>query len=301
MRYLTIKSLLIIILVASISCSRETKEQEINMELNAQNYNEESHKEMKKVKVITLGSFHFNFPNLDVNQTGREDQIDVFEQKYQEEIELIVEKLKKFKPTKIVIERQPKYQSKYDSLYTSYINGEHKLTRSEEQQIGFRLAKELGLSSLYCTDSWGTDYEDIKKVINGNDTIANGKFMDYFYNNPDSILKSFHNEKVLFKTEGILAELKKMNSHEYVKKGLGDYLIGIFKYETDENDQFGPDFVTGWWFNRNLRIFRNIQRIKTEPEDRILVIYGAGHMNLLNIFFEASPEYELLDVNDYLK
>ncbi|MCS2306524.1 DUF5694 domain-containing protein [Bacteroides thetaiotaomicron] len=34
---------------------------------------------------------------------------------------------------------------------------------------------------------------------------------------------------------------------------------------------------------------------------RILVIFGAAHMNLLNYLFECSPEYKLLNVNDYLK
>ena len=113
-------------------------------------------------------------------------------------------------------------------------------------------------------------------------------------------MQSFRNEEALFKTKGIVAELKRMNDPEQLIKSLGDYFIGVFKYETPEYDQFGPDFTTGWWFNRNLRIFRNIQRLNTTAEDRILVIYGAGHMNLLNIFFESSPEYELLEVNDYL-
>ncbi len=285
---------LLIILVISNSCKTKT-------ELSQQKiYNVESQDESIRTKVLTLGTFHFNFPNLDVVKTDRNDQIDVLDFNYQKEIGLIVDKLAKFKPTKIVIERQPEKQQLYDSLYASYLNGDHKLSRSEEQQIGFRLAKKLGLNQLYCTDAWGTDYEDVLKVTDGNDTISKGKFMDYFYNNPDSILNPYRNEKPLFKTEGILADLKRMNSEEYVKKGLGSYLIGIFKYETNDNTQLGPDFVTGWWFNRNLRIFRNIQRIDVTPEDRILIIYGAGHMNLLNILFEASPEYELLYVNDYL-
>lgn len=272
-----------------------------NTELNDQNtYKEESPKEIKKTKVLTLGSFHFNFPNMDVAKTEEDDKIDVLDPQYQKEIEIIVSKLEKFKPTKIVIERRPELQKKYDSLYSSYLNGTHTLSRDEEQQIGFRLAKRLGLKKLYCTDAWGEDYEDVKKVVDGNDTIAKGKFMDYFYNHPDSTLNSYRNEIPLFKTEGILAELKRMNSEQFVKNGLGDYLIGIFKYETKNNNQFGVDFITGWWFNRNLRIFRNIQRIDSTPQDRVLVIYGAGHMNLLNIFFEASPEYELLYVNDYL-
>jgi len=290
------KKLLILFLITNIfySCKNETI---ANKQIPTI---KEKENNIAQTKVLTLGAFHFTFPNRDVVKTAKEDQINVLDAKYQKEIELIVDKLVKFKPTKIVIERQPEKQQTYDSLYISYLNGKHKLSGSEAQQIGFRLAKRLGLKQLYCTDAWGTDYEDVKKAVYGNDTIAKGKFMDFFYNNPDTILNSYRGKKSLFKTEGILAELKRLNSAEFVKKGLGDYLIGIFKYETKENDQFGPDFVTSWWFNRNLRIFRNIQRINAKPEDKILVIYGAGHMNLLNIFFEASPEYKLLHINDYL-
>ena len=31
----------------------------------------------KQIEVLTLGSFHFNFPNLDVIKTNTEDKIDV--------------------------------------------------------------------------------------------------------------------------------------------------------------------------------------------------------------------------------
>lgn len=291
------KNILIFFLFASIfySCDNDKT-------LNTNNINSEeiTSNKVKQTKVLTLGTFHFNFPNLDVAKTDIDDQIDVLDSKYQKEIEVIVDKLMRFKPTKIVVERGPENQQIYDSLYISYLDGKHKLTRSEEQQIGFRLAKRLGLRKLYCTDAWGKDYEDLKKIAHGHDTIARREFIDYFYNNPDTVLMSYRNEKKLFKTDGILAELKRLNSTESLKESLGDYLIGIFKYETKENEYLGADFVTSQWFNRNLRIFRNIQRIDVKPEDRILVIYGAGHMNLLNIFFEASPEYELLDINDYL-
>lgn len=260
----------------------------------------EEHNNSKQIQVLTLGSFHFNFPNLDIITTDDEDKIDVLEPKYQEEIELIVTKLEKFKPTIIVIERQPKHQQRYDSLYQSYLDGIHELSRSEEQQIGFRLAKKLHLKRLYCTDAWGMDYENVKQLLDGKDSVQRQGFIDFFYHNPDSLMYSYKNGEEVFKTQGILSELKRLNDNELITSQLGDYLIGPFKYETKENNQFGADFTTGWWFNRNLRIFRNIQRIDTTPEDRILVIYGAGHMNLLNIFFEASPEYKLLKVNEYL-
>ena len=106
--------------------------------------------------------------------------------------------------------------------------------------------------------------------------------------------------KLVFKEQGIIAELIELNDPEHIRRSLGNYLIGHFKYEFFSNDYIGVDFETGRWFNRNLRIFRNIQRIETGPSDRILVIFGAGHLNLLNYLFECSPEYRLEEANKYL-
>jgi hypothetical protein len=35
------------------------------------------------------------------------------------------------------------------------------------------------------------------------------------------------------------------------------------------------------WFQRNIRIYRNIVPLVESPNDRILVIYGAGHVGRL--------------------
>lgn len=254
---------------------------------------------IKRIKVVTLGSFHFAFHNLDVIKTDKIDQIDVLEKKYQKEIEDIVARIAKFKPTIVAIERNPTEQSKYDSLYNQYLKGNYKLNRGEEEQIGFRLAKMMQLKTLYCVNAWGRDYEALDSVLEGKDSLENVKFMHYFQASASTIKQFF--PIPIFKTKGIRAELLQKNDPKNIKSDMGTYLIGPFKYETKKNAFFGPDFVTGWWFNRNLRIFRNIQKIKTKHTDRILVIFGAGHMTLLNSFFDASPEYKLIKVNDYLK
>ena len=252
-----------------------------------------------QTKVLTLGTFHFNFPNLDVIKTEAKDQIDVLDPKYQRELETIVADLAAFRPTIIAIEREPSLQGRYDSLYQSYLLGKHSLTRAEEQQIGFRLAKRMGLTKLYCVDTDGRYPQDVLDVIEGKDSATYKKFEAAFYNNSDSAV--MFRPKSIFKTEGILAELRRMNDDASLRKDLGNYLIGPFKFETGGNAYFGPDFVTGQWFSRNLRIFRNIQRLGAKPTDRIVIIFGAGHMNLLNIFFKSSPEYDLVKTGDYLK
>lgn len=253
----------------------------------------------QEVEVMTLGTFHFAFYNKDIDTIDKADQIDVLDPVWQSEIIDIVERISKFNPTVIAIESDLKNQSRTDSLYHEYVSGNYTLRRTESEQIGFRLAKRLGLKTLYCTNAWGTLPADADSVLYGSDSTARQQFMDYFYHSPDSL--KMYNKEYVFKTKGILTELQEMNSDDHIKKDLGNYLISVFKYQTEDNPYFGVDFTTGWWFNRNLRIFRNIQQITVTPTDRILVIYGAGHLNILNILFDASPEYKLVKANDYLK
>lgn len=169
-----------------------------------------------KTEVLTLGTFHFNFPNLDVVQTSKKDQIDVLQPKFQKEIEAIVNKIARFRPTIIVIERPPSRQQQTDSLFNSYLSGNYALRRNEEEQIGFRLAKQLGIQKLYCVDEWGDFSERMKNIVYGRDSLEAKKFENYFEKNPDS-LKRFVTTP-LFKTKGILAELRQVNDEENIKK-----------------------------------------------------------------------------------
>lgn len=253
--------------------------------------------EVKK-EVLTLGTFHFAFHNRDIKKTEKADQIDVLDEKYQKEIIDIVEQISKFKPTIIAVEVDPSLQLKIDSLFNCYLNGTYNLNREEYQQIGFRLAKKLNLKKVFCVNDWGQNYKSIDSLLD-KDSSESKRFTNYFYKNPDSLFIYFSED--VFKTKGIKAQLRILNDENNLSKSLGNYFMGVFKYESKDNDFFGVDFTTGWWFNRNLRIFRNIQKIESKPSDRILVIYGAGHMNLLNIFFNASPEYDLKSVLKYLK
>lgn len=252
-----------------------------------------------KTEVMTLGTFHFNFPNLDVAQVSKTDQIDVLLPAYQKEIEDIVNKISRFKPTIIVIERKPSQQHYTDSTFSQYLRDNYALKRREEEQIGFRLARRLGIKKLYCVDEWGNFNGKLDSIVNGTDSIEAKKFEYYFENNPEASKRFI--TVPLFKTKGILADLRQSNDETNIKKSLGNYLVGLFKYESTEHDFTGVDFETGRWFSRNLKIFRNIQRINAGPSDRILVIFGAGHMNLLNYFFDCSPEYSRVKTNDYLK
>ncbi|WP_394333145.1 DUF5694 domain-containing protein [Flavisolibacter ginsengisoli] len=63
----------------------------------------------------------------------------------------------------------------------------------------------------------------------------------------------------------------------------------------------GVNSETGRTFSRKLKNIQDIQRIDATSPDRILVIYGVGHLNLLNYFFDCSPQFRLIKTNDFLK
>ena len=50
--------------------------------------------------------------------------------------------------------------------------------------------------------------------------------------------------------------------------------------------------VVGGWYERNLKIYANIARAIDRPDDRVLVIYGSGHLAHLASFFDQNPDYE---------
>jgi len=256
-----------------------------------------------KIEIMTLGVFHFNYPGLDVHKTIETDKIDVLMESMQKEMLLIAEQVSEFKPTHIAIEVHSSKQTKIDSVYKAYLCGDFDLTRDEIHQLGFRLGKMLGHTKLYCIDEQGLYYPYLLEIFN--DSLKLSVFEDFYENNPDSLINKtyrdlYKKQDLLFKEEGLKACIRYLNNPELILLKQGAYLTGVFKYSSDENKYAGADFETCRWYNRNLRIFSNIQQITNNPEHRILLIIGAGHLGVLNPLFEASPEYELISPLNYI-
>ena len=88
----------------------------------------------------------------------------------------------------------------------------------------------------------------------------------------------------------LLEYFRDMNSEESWNLNYGSYLVGDFNLPNFE----GADALATYWYSRNLRIFRKIQMITESPEDRILVIFGNGHVSIFNQLFKCSPEYNYI-------
>jgi Family of unknown function (DUF5694) len=127
----------------------------------------------KKARVFVLGVFHMANPGRDMFNLQVDD---VLAPKRQKELGELAETLKKFQPTKIALE-SPVGSEKVRKQYEDYLSNNYSLTRSESDQIGFRLAKELGHKQVYGIDIQGDfPFDPITQFAkkNGKEELLNG-------------------------------------------------------------------------------------------------------------------------------
>lgn len=245
-----------------------------------------------KTKVLVVGSFHFDYPNQDAHKTEKSDQIDVLEPKTATEVTDLINYIKKFKPTKIAIEAWPNWKA--NEKLKEYKEGKHRDQRDERYQLAMRLATELKINELYSIDANSVLDEFVEKFEKTDSVYFKNMLKDYDFLNDDRISQQYttfikNTERKNFKS--ILDMFKYMNSKEYHQYEYGTYLTGDFKLR----DHDGADLLALYWYNRNLRMFRKIQEIPKNVEDRILVIAGNGHATVFRQLFTMSPEYDYVE------
>lgn len=247
--------------------------------------------------VLLLGTFHFNYPGLDAHVTDKAKQVDVLDAQRQRELDELLEVILRFKPTKLCVETQGTW------LWHEY--QEHKagkpLGRNEYYQLGFNIMDRAGLDTLYAVDAaplvmdlrYGTDSARhipwIDPLYEGWDwggADAISQLYDSLYRSQDT------NEA----SHTLLQSFLALNDAHALDRDFGAYLNGGFML----GEHGGADILSIHWYNRNLRIFRNIKRITTGPEDRILVIFGAGHMGILKHLFDCDPTYKVVELKALL-
>ncbi|MDQ0592475.1 hypothetical protein QFZ37_000844 [Chryseobacterium ginsenosidimutans] len=245
-----------------------------------------------KTKILVVGSFHFDYPNLDAHKTEKGDRVDVLLPETAKEVTELIDYIKKFKPTKIAIEAWPDWKA--NEKLKEYKEGKHADKRDERYQIAMRIAKELNINELYSIDA-NSVLDDLQEKFGKKDSMYfKNLTTDYDFVSDDPISKQYNmffknSERKNFKS--ILDLFKFMNSKEYHQYEYGAYLSGDFKLR--EHD--GADMLALYWYDRNLRMFRNIQNIPHTSEDRILVVAGNGHASVLRQLFTSSPEFEYIE------
>jgi hypothetical protein len=244
------------------------------------------------VPLLLLGSYHMGNPGADMFNMKADD---VTAPERQKEIQTLVDRLALWRPTKVAIEA-PFGDSATIVRYQAYLRGDHALRKSEEEQIGFRLAKQLGHETIYPIDvQMGMDSKPLEPVI-ASDPAKFGPLMQEL----QVIGQAAVAQMGTWLQEGTIGSmLYKMNDPDLLDLSHAFY-YRVFAPIISGSDYAGADLISGW-YQRNLRIFTNLHQISDSPEDRIFVIYGQGHIPLLQQFADDSPYFRVDDVRTYLR
>jgi len=297
MKHKLFKIYILLFILAISSCSTEKKEPFESTNSLIENPDEFIGE--YKTKVAILGVFHFDNPGLDTYK--QKFDFDILSEKRQKENSILLDLLADFKPTKILVERN---RILSDSLlneeYKQFLGNDLDISnnRSETYQIGFKLAKNLGHKKIYASDA-KADWFGVELDWDNYDETAylksKGQFKKTTRYNYDMMLRIADSLKTV---STLWEHLKFMNEPKNTLKDHQMYLTTIIEGAGD--NYLGADNVARW-YRRNLRIFSNIYDITDfNTEEKLLVIYGAGHVFQLKQFLSDSPDFEYIEINKYL-
>ena len=96
----------------------------------------------------------------------------------------------------------------------------------------------------------------------------------------------------------VLETLLYMNADDKVTQEVG--LYHRMAHFGESGDWAGADLVSDW-FRRNMRIFSNVVQLTDSPNERVLVIFGAGHLGWLRHDFDSDPNLRLRKLAEFVK
>lgn len=240
-----------------------------------------------KPEILILGTYHMSNPGHDIYNMKADD---VLSDKRQQEMAQLLDVLKRFKPTKIAIESDV-YSEKAPKQYADYLAGKYTLSRNEIDQVGYRLARELGHKTVYPVDVDG-DFP-YQRVMNFAKAKGESDKFDSIGAGWGKLVKE---QDEYLQSHSILEMLLYMNADAKAKADVGLYYQIV--HFGEPGDYAGSDLLASW-YQRNIRIYRNIAALADSPNERILVIYGAGHLGWLRQDVENDQQMKLRTLADF--
>ncbi|RYY20868.1 MAG: hypothetical protein EOO36_02275 [Cytophagaceae bacterium] len=222
--------------------------------------------------------------------------------------------LARFRPEVIMLEAELREQPRLDSLYERYRAGQLVFTalpagRSETYQVGFVLARQLGLPAPRGIDYYAATSQNL---------LSTGHNISYFQQDLGQLQTTVRPLRRLVQHDSLslydylaLANQPALValSHRVVFNTPALVTSGTFS-ATGTNTQnlgrldttyIGAHYIT-LFYNRNLKIYTNILRAQQQTQARrVLVMMGQNHVGVLAELLAANPAYEVVPASKYLK
>ncbi|MGE5624157.1 MAG: DUF5694 domain-containing protein [Bacillota bacterium] len=245
--------------------------------------------EPPRIQILLVGVDHLGKKH-DVHNSPN---IDPMTLQHQAEIQEVIGRIARFKPTKVMVERDFK-DEKTTAEYQQYLQGKFSLGPNEVYQYGFRLAALSHDPAIYCIDTIQDFPFDYEGMTASADKHGQKPVLDAGEAELAPYLKQL-DDLTLHGTVGDV--LRYVNDPKAFAMNGGWYLFAA-RVGADA-DYAGADLVS-IWYARNVHIYANILR-QVAPGDRVVIFIGAGHVPSLRWLIQQSPDLDLVDTEPYLR
>ena len=243
-----------------------------------------------RVQVLNLGTFHMGYTP-DANST----EFDEHDAEEVARVHAIARSIAAFDPTVIVVEMTPQRQGELDSAYAAYLADPDMQMDdpTEIELLAFEVGRLSGAERIYGIDhKLNYNYRVAREIENTIDSATVQAYAENpFVDHPE--YAGFNGDSLT-----VRQRLRMMNEDAFL-----DFLItvnaDILAYAGTDGNFEGADEATKY-YQRNLRMYTNLNRLELMPDDRVFMLSGASHAAFFRDFISRSPKYVMVNTFDYL-
>ncbi|MGB3543844.1 DUF5694 domain-containing protein [Rubrivirga sp.] len=236
-----------------------------------------------QIQVMLLGTAHLanNSPD-----TYTVDVPDVLVPERQAELDDLVERLAAFAPQHVGVEWVwGEEDARADSLYAAYLaSGGLSDDADEAVQVGFRLARRLGLDGVqpidFPRDPLSTP---IREYVARGGEIKHT--MDYNQLIPDRLRVD---EDSLIRAVSLVDYYTWLNDDSALRGNHFQMFMALGAGQ--DADYPGPNKLTAW-YGRNVNMVHHILRTVRPGDERVFVVVGAGHVRSMRHMLDEAPHF----------
>lgn len=252
-----------------------------------------------KIQVLNFGTFHFGYTP-DAHKTEFDEEQESSKRAAREVAKLIAQ----FKPTIIVVEKLPKHDDKLNQAYQEYLQDPSELSTKDGEisMIAFEVGRLSNVKKLYGIDNhMGYNYsvgDYIERTPELENSIDPETYLQ-LTNDPYRDYPEIAEREKRFDEMSLLEKLQLYNEPvqlDYSINTNADKLL----YVGVEDGFEGADNAA-IFYQRNLRIYSNLNRIPMTKDDRVFILMGRAHTAFLREFIKRSPKFEMVDTLKYLE
>jgi len=241
-------------------------------------------------QIMLMGTFHFTSPKLD---SVKVDNIDVTTPQSQVLLERMTKTIAdSLKPTQVMLEYDKKYDQRINERYQQYLDGEFTLPVNEIYQLGFRVAKQAGVTSIKTFDHREVSW--LAGPMNEYAKVHEPEAFSAYEKRIEDFTKAMQHQQ---NTLSLLELLIKQNEQSEFDANKALY-IATNSIGADSNFT-GADASASWW-HRNFRMYSLVQRVAT-PGERVFVLGGSGHIAIIQDLLHLDNERSSAAVLPLLK